>query len=34
MIPEDRNRTVEVFYKGGKIRIESLEIYELNSIWE
>jgi len=34
MIPEDENKTIEVFSRGGDTQINSLEVYELNSIWQ
>ncbi len=34
VIPEDENKSLEVFSKNGNTRIESLEVYELASVWE
>ena len=33
-IPEQDERMLEVFTKGGKIKISSLKIHELKSIWK
>jgi sucrose-6-phosphate hydrolase SacC (GH32 family) len=33
-IPEPDERILEVFTKGGNIKISSLKIYELKSMWK
>ncbi len=33
VIPRDDNTSLEVFTKGGAVRINTLDVYELKSIW-
>ena len=33
-LPEPENGTLSVFCKDGKIRLDSMEVYEMNSIWD
>ena len=33
VIPEDENKTLEIFSKGGSTEIVTLDVYELRSIW-
>jgi len=34
VIPPDDNKSLEVFSKGGNVKVNCLEVYELRSVWE
>jgi len=34
VIPPDENRSLEVFSKGGSVKVNSLNVYELHSVWK